>query len=64
METAIVGLVGVALGAIITAGITYLLAVRREATETRNWRRDHCLEAYSELMGLVNTIVTAAGECY
>lgn len=60
----IMALVGVVVGAAITTGINYLLAVRKEATDTRNWRRDHCLEAYSELMGLVNTTVTAAGECY
>jgi hypothetical protein len=62
MAAAIVGLV--VLGAGISTGVAFLLAVRREATETRNWRRNHCLEASSEFMGLVNTIVTAAGECY
>jgi hypothetical protein len=61
---AIVGLVGVVVGAVIITASNYFLAVRKEAAESRNWRREHCLDAYSEFMGLVTMIVAAAGECY
>jgi hypothetical protein len=64
MEAAIIGLVGVIVGAVILTARDYLLAARREAAEERKWRRDHCLEAYSEFAGLVNMIITAAGECF
>jgi hypothetical protein len=64
MAAAIVGLVGVVVGAAILTARDYLLAAKKAEIEKRNWRRDHCLEAYSEFMGLVNTIVTAAGECF
>ena len=52
MAAAIVGLVGVVLG----AGIGYLLAIRREVVERRNWRRDHALEAYSDVLKASETV--------
>jgi hypothetical protein len=55
---------GTVIGAIASTATTYLLALRKEAVEARTWRRDRCLEAYSEFVGLVNIIVTAAGECF
>jgi len=64
MDTAVVGLVGVVLGAGISTVVAYFLAVRKETTDTRNWRRDHALEAYSEFIGLVNTITVEAGNVY
>jgi hypothetical protein len=71
MNTAIVSLVvagialvGVMVGAGITTGVNYLLAVRKEAADTRNWRRDHALEAYSEFSRLVDTIITEANQAY
>jgi hypothetical protein len=64
MDAATVGLIGVVVGAGISTGVTYLLAVRKEATDTRNWRRDHALEAYSEFIRLVNAIIAEAGNAY
>jgi hypothetical protein len=60
MYAAIVGLVGVILG----VGITYLLAVRREAADTRNWRRDHALEAYSDVLKASETAHFVAVAAY
>lgn len=57
-------LVGVLVGAAITNRVNYLLAVRKEAADTRNWRRDRALEAYSEFTRLVNAITVEAGNVY
>jgi hypothetical protein len=56
MKTAIIGLVGVVLGAGISTGVAYLLAIRKEAVERRNWRRDHALEAYSDVLKASETV--------
>jgi hypothetical protein len=64
MEPAIIGLVGVLIGAAISTGATFWLAVRKKATETRNWRRDRCLEAYSEYVRQVDAITVEAGNRY
>lgn len=61
---AIIGLTGVLIGAGISTGVNYLLAIRKEAAEDRNWRRDRALEAYSEIMRLVEAIRVAAGLTY
>ena len=47
---AIIGLVGVLVGAAIITASNYILAIRKEATETRNWWRDRCLAAYSDFL--------------
>ena len=69
MDAAIIGLTGVVVGAGISTGVTYLLAVRKEAAETRNWRRDRCLEAYTDVLkacAVVRSEATAAyfAECH
>src|ERR1700693_4684947 len=50
MDAAIIGLVGVVVGAVISTGVAYLLAVRKEAVEKQSWRRDRALEAYSDVL--------------
>jgi hypothetical protein len=64
MAAVIVGLVGVVLGAGISTGVAYLLAVRREAVETQNWRRNHALEAYSDVLKASKTAHFAAIAAY
>lgn len=64
MDTAIVGLAGVVVGAGISTGVTYLLAMRKEAAEIRNWRRDHCLEAYTDVLKTCATIHSEAAAAY
>jgi hypothetical protein len=59
-----VGLVGVALGAGLSTGANVLLAARKEAADTQNWRRDRALDAYSEYSRLVDTIMTEANHAY
>jgi hypothetical protein len=59
-----VGLVGVALGAGISTGANFVLALRKELADIRTWRRDHALEAYSDFIYLTNTIFMEAGNCY
>jgi hypothetical protein len=56
IDNAIVGLVGVGLGAGIAAGVGYLLAVKREKAERSNWRRDQCLTAYTDVLKACATI--------
>jgi hypothetical protein len=64
IDNAVIGLVGVVIGAGISTGVTYLLAIRREKTEQGNWRRDRALEAYSEFMRLVDAITLEANGAY
>lgn len=65
MDTAVVGsLLGVVIGAAISTVTSYLLAVRNEAAETRNWRRDRALETYSTFSRLVDTISLEANNAY
>jgi hypothetical protein len=64
MGTAIIGLIGVIVGAGVSTGVTYLLAVRKEAAETRNWRRDRCLEAYTDVLKACATIRSEAIAAY
>ena len=64
LTPAIIGLVGVVIGAGISTGIAYLLAVRKEASDTRNWRRDHALEAYTDVLKTCATIRSEAAAAY
>jgi hypothetical protein len=64
MKAAIVGLVGVILGAAISTARDYLLAARKEAAEKENWRRDRCLEAYSEIISAVEAAISVAAVAY
>jgi hypothetical protein len=61
---AIIGLIGVFLGASISTGTTYFLAIRKEASEERNWRRDHVLEAYSDLLGAIEIVISETTFAY
>jgi hypothetical protein len=61
---AIVGLFGVLIGAAISMGTAYLLALRKEATDDRNWRRDHALEAYSDVLKASETVHFVAIAAY
>jgi hypothetical protein len=47
---AILGFVGVLVGGAIITVNNYVLARRREAVEKQNWRRDHALEAYGDVL--------------
>jgi hypothetical protein len=64
MEPAIIGLVGVVIGAALSTGVTYLLALRKEATETRNWRRDKLLDAYSDFLHATESVVSETAMAY
>jgi|SRR5208337_4831090 len=59
MDVAIIGLVGVLVGVAITTVTNYLLAVRNEAAEERNWRRDRSLEAYTDVLRACNSLTEA-----
>jgi hypothetical protein len=50
IDSTIMTLVGVVIGAGITTGVAYVLAVRREKAERSNWRRDQCLTAYADAL--------------
>jgi hypothetical protein len=60
LTPAIIGFLGALFGALIGAtismGTTYALAVRKEATEDRTWRRDRALEAYADVLKASTTI--------
>jgi hypothetical protein len=51
-------------GAIVGVGISYFLAVRREVTEERNWRRERVLEVYSQFLAAVDMSITATTNAY
>lgn len=50
VDSTIMTLVGVVVGASISTAVAYLLAVRREKAERSNWRRDQCLTAYADVL--------------
>ncbi len=56
IDSVIMSLVGVVIGAGITTGLAYVLAVRRENAERSNWRRDQCLTAYTDVLNACATI--------
>jgi hypothetical protein len=64
MGAAIIGLIGVVIGAGVTTATTYLLALRKETTEERNWRRERVLEAYSQFLAAVDVAISATTIAY
>jgi hypothetical protein len=64
IDNAIIGLVGVVIGAGISTGLAYVLAVRREKAERSNWRRDQCLTAYTDVLKACATIHFEAMAAY
>jgi hypothetical protein len=64
IDNAVIGLVGVVVGASISTAVAYLLAVRREKAERSNWRRDQCLAAYTDVLKACSTIQSEAMAAY
>lgn len=64
IDNAIIGLVGVFVGASISTAVAYLLAVRREKAERSNWRRDQCLAVYVDVLKACATIQFEAMAAY
>ena len=64
MEGAIIGLVGVLVGAAISTGASFWLAIRKEATETKNWRRERCLEVYTDILRACAVVMDEADNIY
>jgi hypothetical protein len=64
IDNAIIGLVGVVVGASISTAMAYLLAVRREKAERSNWRRDQCLVTYTDVLNACSTIQSEAMAAY
>jgi hypothetical protein len=64
MEAAIIGLVGVLIGAAISTGASFWLAIRKEAIETKNWRRERCLEVYTDILRACAIVMDEADEIY
>jgi hypothetical protein len=65
---AIIGLVGVFVGAAISTTATYWFTARKEVTDTKNWRRDRALEAYVDVLKVTSTVyfesvATYTAEC-
>jgi hypothetical protein len=65
---AIIAFVGVLVGAVITTGAIYLLAVRKETADAANdagkWRRDRCLEAYTDVLRACDVVFSEAAAAY
>jgi len=61
---AIIALIGVLIGAIISTGTTYFLAQRKEKSDERNWRRDHALNAYNDVLKASETVHFVAIAAY
>src|SRR5271169_152613 len=64
MEAALIGLVGVLIGAAISTGASFWLAIRKEATETKNWRRERCLEVYTDILRACAIVMDEADKIY
>jgi hypothetical protein len=64
MEAAIIGLAGVLIGVAISTGASFWLEIRQEATETKNWRRERCLEAYTDILRACAIVMDEADNIY
>jgi hypothetical protein len=64
VNAAFIGLLGVVVGAGISTGVAYLLAVRKDATDTRNWRRDHVLQVYTDFIRACSVVMDEADNIY